>query len=115
MTIVELAGGACLLLPEEPIELKCGLRDALLEVQDPRQGLIDDISFSGWLWDQWQLVLEPTGFGREAFVDVVMSCHRELWLWLMDDRVWVQFISGVAGRIARRMPVTGGANRQQHR
>jgi hypothetical protein len=105
MTIIELAGGARLALPEEPVELKVGLREALLEGQDWREGLSDDICIGVWLWGQWQPTLEPAGFGRDEFVDVVTEYRRELWLWLGGDRVWVQYVSGLAGRVARRMPV----------
>jgi len=104
MTIVELAGGARLALPEEPVELKVGLRDALLDGQDWRDGLSDDICIGVWLWGEWQPTLEPAGCTRDQFVDVVTDCRRELWLWLVGDRIWAQFISGLAGRVARRVP-----------
>jgi hypothetical protein len=109
MTIVELAGGARLALPEEPVELKAGLRDALLEGQDWREGLSDDICIGVWLWGEWQPTLEPAGFSRDEFVDVVTEYRRELWLWLVGDRVWPQFVSGLAGRVARRLPVLASA------
>jgi hypothetical protein len=105
MTIVELAGGSRLALPEEPVGLKAGLRDALLEGQDWREGLSDDICIGVWLWGEWQPTLEPVGFSRDEFVDVVTEYRRELWLWLVGDRVWPQFVSGLAGRVARRVPV----------
>jgi len=105
MTIIELVGGARLALPEEPVELKVGLREALLEGQDWREGLSDDICIGVWLWGQWQSTLEPAGFGRDEFVDAVTEYRRELWLWLIGDRIWAQFVSGLAGRVARRMPV----------
>jgi hypothetical protein len=41
---------------------------------------------------------------REAFVDVIISYRRELWLWLMGERQWDQCVSGLAGRVARRLP-----------
>jgi hypothetical protein len=105
MTMVELAGGARLALPEEPVELKVGLRDALLDGQDWRDGLSDDICFGVWLWGEWQPTLEPAGFTRDQFMEVVTAYRRELWLWLIGDRVWAQFISGLAGRLSRQVPV----------
>ncbi len=42
--------------------------------------------------------------GREAFVDVIISYRREVWLWLMGERTWDQCVSGLAGRVARRLP-----------
>lgn len=94
-------------LPAEPIDLKQGLRDALLDGQDWREGLSDDICFGVWLWGEWQPTLEPAGVGRDEFVAAVIEYHRELWLWLIGDRIWDQYISGLAGRIARRVPVPG--------
>jgi len=41
---------------------------------------------------------------REEFVDVVIANKRELWLWLMGERQWIQFLSGLAGRVIRRLP-----------
>jgi len=48
--------------------------------------------------------LEPLSMDREAFVDVIISYRRELWLWLIGERTWEQCISGLAGRVARRLP-----------
>ncbi len=107
MTIVELAGGARLALPEEPVELKVGLRDALLAGQDWRDGLSDDVCIGVWLWGEWQPTLEPAGITRDQFVELVTAYRRELWLWLVGDRIWAQFISGLAGRVARRIPALG--------
>jgi hypothetical protein len=41
---------------------------------------------------------------REAFVDVVIAYGRELWLWLMGERQWDEFLAGLAGRVSRRLP-----------
>ena len=105
--MIELASGPRLEIPAEPVELRDGLRDALLAGQDWRQGYSDDICIAVWLWGQWQPALEPAGFSREEFVDAVTAFRRELWLWLLGDRVWHQFVTGLAGRIVRRVPVNG--------
>lgn len=104
VTLVELACGARLELPDEPGKLREGLRDALLAGQDPRDGFSDDICIGVWLWREWQPALEPLGLSREDFITLVSAYHRELWLWLIGDRQWAQFVSGLAGRIARRLP-----------
>ena len=39
MTVFEVDGGPRLELPDEPVDLKAGLRDALLDGQDWRAGL----------------------------------------------------------------------------
>jgi hypothetical protein len=41
---------------------------------------------------------------RETFVDVVTAYGRELWLWLMGERQWDEFVTGLAGRVSRRLP-----------
>lgn len=102
--MIEVAGGPRLELPDEPLELKGGLRAALLDGQDWRQGLSDDICIALWLWSRWQPALEPCGCDREAFLDEVIEFRRELWLWLEGDRQWEQYLSGLAGRIVRRLP-----------
>jgi hypothetical protein len=101
---VDLPGGQKLTLPDEPVELGTGLRDALLDGQDWREGFSDDICLGVWLWNLWQPTLEPIGFGRDELVAVVIATKRELWLWLIGDRLWNQYVSGLAGRIARRIP-----------
>jgi hypothetical protein len=54
-------------------------------------------------------VLEPAGCTREAFVDVVVANRRELWLWLLGDRRWEQYVTGLAGRVIRRLPAPAGS------
>jgi hypothetical protein len=101
---VNLPGGQKLVLPDEPVELGEGLRDALLDGRDWREGFSDDNSVGVWLWNLWQPTLEPIGFGREEFVATVIDTQRELWLWLIGDRLWNQYVTGLAGRIGRRVP-----------
>jgi hypothetical protein len=104
MTVFEVECGLRLELPEEPVDIKVGLRDALLEGQNWRDGFSDEICIGVWLWGQWQPALEPNGMGREEFVDAVIANKRELWLWLIGERQWVQFVTALAGRIVRRLP-----------
>ena len=104
MTVFEVDGGPRLEFPEEPVDLKAGLRDALLEGGDWRAGFSDDICIGLWLWGRWRPALEPNGLSREDFVDVVIANKRELWLWLMGERQWIQYLSGLAGRVIRRLP-----------
>ncbi len=96
--------GLLLEFPTEPEDLRVGLRAALLEGDDWREGFSDDICIGVWLWSRWQPVLEPGGCSREDFVDIVVANRRELWLWLLGDRRWEQYVSGLAGRVIRRMP-----------
>ncbi len=109
MTLFEVDGGPRLELPEEPVDIKTALRDALLDGHKWQDGFSDDICIGLWLWGQWRPALEPGGLSREDFVDVVIANRRELWLWLIGDRQWLQFITGLAGRIVRRLPVASGS------
>jgi hypothetical protein len=104
MSVVEPAEGLRLDHPEEPVEMRDALRDALLAGADWREGFSDDVCVGVWLWERWRPALEPVGMDREAFVDVIISYRREVWLWLMGERMWDQCVSGLAGRVARRLP-----------
>jgi hypothetical protein len=88
----------------EPVEMGRGLRQALLEGADWREGFSHDICVGVWLWERWRPALEPVGMDREAFIDVVVGYGRELWLWVMGERQWDEFLSGLAGRVLRRLP-----------
>ena len=65
-------------IPAEPVELRDGLREALLNGGDWRAGFSDDICVGVWLWSIWQPTLEPGGCSREDFVDIVIANRREL-------------------------------------
>ena len=109
MTLLEVEGGPRLEFPEEPVDIKMALREALLNGQNWRDGFSDDICIGLWLWGRWRPALEPDGLSREEFVDAVIANRRELWLWLIGDRQWLQFITALAGRIVRRLPVASDA------
>ncbi len=96
--------------PPEPEDLRVGLREALLAGGDWRVGFSDDICIGVWLWSRWQPVLEPAGCGREEFVEIVVANRRELWLWLLGDRRWEQYVTGLAGRVIRRLPEPPGSS-----
>ena len=103
MTVIDIDGGPRIERPDEPVELREGLKAALLAGKDWREGFSDDICIGIWLWGRWQPALEPAGFSRDDFVETVVAYRRELWLWLIGDRVWEQFIDGLVGRIGRRL------------
>jgi hypothetical protein len=102
--------GITLELPEEPVELRSALRDALLDGKQWRDGLDDDLCIGRWLWERWGLSLEHEGLDRDGFFDALEANRRELWLWLVGERQWVQFLEGQAGRIVRRLPSAGGSS-----
>ena len=89
---------------DEPVEIRHSLRQAILDGADWREGFSSDICIGAVLWERWRAALEPAGMDREAFFDVVIGYGRELWLWLMGERQWDEFLSGLAGRVHRRLP-----------
>lgn len=99
-----IPGDITLEQPEEPVEVRDGLRRALLDGTDRREGFSNENCVGILLWQRWRSALEPVGMDREAFIDVVVGYRRELWLWLVGERPWEQFISGLAGRVVRRLP-----------
>jgi hypothetical protein len=94
--------------PEEPVELRDALRDALLEGRDWRDGMEEGLCFGNWLWERWRPALEPAGLTWDQFADALVANRRELWLWLMGERQWTQFLEAQAGRIIRRLPAGSG-------
>jgi hypothetical protein len=106
MSVVEPIEGLRLEHPDEPVEMRVALRDAILNGSDWRDGFADDICVGVWLWERWRPALEPAGMDRERFVDVIVAYRREVWLWLVGERTWEQMIVGLAGRAGRRVPAS---------
>ena len=106
MTVVEPVEGLRLEYPLEPVEMRVALREAILNGSNWRDGFADDICVGVWLWERWRPALEPAGMDRERFVDVIVDYRREVWLWLAGERLWEQLITGLAGRVARRLPAS---------
>lgn len=104
MTVVEPAPGPSLALPDEPAELRVQLRDTVLGGADWTESFGEDLGVGDFLWEQWGPVLEPAGMDRAAFASVVAGYRRELWYWLLGDRIWPQVATGLAGRLLRRLP-----------
>jgi hypothetical protein len=92
-------------LPEEPRALKSIARTLLDEA--PKTGL--PLVVAGeWiadpLWESWGGVLEERGMDRERFGQIVAGYGNELRLWVVGERPWQQYISGLSGRVERRLP-----------
>lgn len=93
-------------LPEEPAETRAETR-ALLETS-PEEGtrVINDAAFvADGLWEAWGGELEAAGMGRERFLSVARGYSGELRLWVVGERPWEHCIAGLAGRLARRLPL----------
>ena len=90
--------------PEEPTALRFRWRDEALDGDDWGNLLSGEGGFDEWLWSHWGEALEPAGFGRDALVVAVSDYRQEVWLWLLGDRTWAHCISGLAGRVLRRLP-----------
>jgi hypothetical protein len=92
-------------LPDEPLELRASVR-ALLD-DAPDEGL-RALADGGWLvpllWEEWGALLEPLGWRRITFQQVVAGYHNEARLWIMGERPWAHCVSGLAGRVQRRLP-----------
>lgn len=68
---------------------------------------IDDVvmapdGLARWFWLRWRAV-DRFGLDETAFRSVIMGYRRELWFWLAGERTWSQCVSGLLGRIDRRV------------
>ncbi len=89
-------------LPDEPVERREIWR-ARVDAGEPIATVIEGPDGVGdWLWARWR-VLEGVGFDRTRFDAVLSGSRRELWLWLAGERTWSQAISGLTGRVTRRL------------
>jgi hypothetical protein len=89
---------------EEPGELRLVVRQALLDGADWRDTFSGETGIGGVLWEKWSPALQAAGMDRGAFLDVVVGYGRELWLWAMGERQWNEFVTGLSGRVSRRLP-----------
>ena len=89
---------------EEPRALKQMAR-ALLD-QAPAAGLPLVVSgdwIAGFFWEGWGASLATRGMEQEAFGRVVAGYGNEVRLWVAGERPWEHCVSGLAGRVARRL------------
>lgn len=101
---VQMPNEVRLEMPTEPVELREWLRETLLAGRDWRDDMSDRASLGALLWERWRSALEPEGLERETFLDIAEGYGREIWLWIIGDRLWEQCIEGLAGRVSRRLP-----------
>ena len=103
--------------PEEPRALRSMAR-TLLD-QAPETGLplvVRGEWLADPLWECWGELLKEHGMDREQFGHIVAGYGNELRLWVVGERPWQQYISGLAGRIERRLsssPKSAGIGARQ--
>jgi hypothetical protein len=97
-------------LPGEPARIKAETR-ALLE-ESPEEGarVVEDATFvAGPLWEGWGETLEGLGMDRARFLQIARGYSDELRLWVVGERPWNHCVSGLAGRVWRRLPAPEAA------
>ncbi|HZU80240.1 MAG TPA: hypothetical protein VE991_10025 [Acidimicrobiales bacterium] len=95
---------ATLPVPAEPVARREELRAELLAGADWEGAFGPELGVGDVLWDAWGDALRTAGLAREAFAAVVQGYRREIWFWILGDRVWDQVATGLAGRLQRRLP-----------
>ena len=97
-----------LTLPEEPRALRSMARTLLH--QAPETGLplvVQGEWLADPLWECWGDLLRELGMDREQFGHVVAGYGNELRLWVVGERPWQHYVSGLAGRVERRLSPSG--------
>jgi hypothetical protein len=96
---------SALTLPEEPRALRSMARTLLDQV--PETGLplvVQGEWLADPLWEYWGDLLRERGMDRDQFGHIVVGYGNELRLWVVGERPWQQYISGLVGRVERRLP-----------
>jgi hypothetical protein len=90
--------------PDEPHALKHMARTLLDQAPDAGLPLVVAGEWiAGPLWGSWRGTLEKRGMDRETFGHVVAGYGNEVRLWVVGERPWEHCVSGLAGRVARRL------------
>ncbi len=89
-------------LPDEPTLLGERWAAEVLSGRPLDQVLCDEGGLAPWLYARWT-PLSGRGCSEEDLAQVLVGYRRELWLWLMGERTWSQAISGLIGRLVRRV------------
>jgi len=98
-------------VPDEPTELKAGIR-ALLE-ESPEEGghVIADAAFvCDLLWEEWRADLEGAGMDYDRFLEISRSYAGEFRFWVVGEHPWDHCAAGLAGRLLRRLPAWQATN-----
>ncbi len=91
-------------IPEEPRALKQMARTVLDQAPDIGLPLVVSGDWiANPLWEGWGEALAQRGMDREAFGHVVAGYGNEVRLWVVGERPWDHCVSGLAGRVVRRL------------
>jgi hypothetical protein len=91
---------------EEPRDLLGRLRRSLADSPGETRGEAVRL-VAQRLKSKWAPALEPYGVRPAMLRSWVAGGDRELWLWVVGDRTWIQVVDGLAGRVARRATRAG--------
>lgn len=92
-------------LPGEPAGLRDETRALLEEYPEEGARVVRDATFiAGPLWEEWGETLEGFGMDRARFLEITRGYSDELRLWVVGERPWDHCVSGLAGRVRRRLP-----------
>jgi hypothetical protein len=92
-------------VPAEPADLRALLRAALLDGVGWQERFGAELGVGDVLWSAWGDALSGSGLPREQFDVVLRGYRREVWFWVLGDRIWPQMASGLGGRLVRRLPL----------
>ena len=106
MTVTESSTSPTLAAPEEPSQVRTTLRTTLLGGADWRSEFGDDLAVGAVFWSSWEAELRAGGLDRTTFDEIVRGYQREIWFWVLGDRIWEQVAEGLAGRVIRRLPAS---------
>jgi hypothetical protein len=102
---VSTSASATLLLGtlDEPLALRADLLQLVHE--HPDHGHLPIVrALSTSLWRSWRALLAPLGMRISDLRIIMASYDREILLWVVGDRPWAHMITGLVGRIERRLP-----------
>jgi hypothetical protein len=97
-------------LPGEPAELRAETRSLLEGSPEEGARVVKDATFvADPLWEEWSETLERGGMDRARFLEIARGYSGELRLWVVGERPWNHCVSGLAGRVRRRLPAPDAA------
>ena len=92
-------------MPDEPVQLRDDVRARLEDSPEEGARLVGEANFvADLLWEGWSETLDASGMDHDRFVQIARGYSGELRLWVVGERPWDQCVSGLAGRVKRRLP-----------